>query len=288
MSRLNRWLAAVGLFGCLAAHAGSPVWTIRGEHNTVYLAGSVHVLKADDAALPAAFDRAYAGSQALVMEIDLDDLNPMEAAGWMMEHGMLGEGVTLKDAIGAARYARVETEATRLGIPVELLGQMKPWVLGMQLLEMQYAQLGFDPTQGVEQQLVQRAQADRKEIRGLETLDEQLGVLNDLSGEDQAKFLDLVVSEMHEVEGETRDVVNAWRAGDVQKLAAQLGDEYKRFPGLYRALVTDRNKRWMPQLEKLLREKRDYLVVVGALHLVGEDGLLALLRRDGLKAEALN
>lgn len=288
MRRLNRWLAAFGLLGCVAADAGSPVWSIHGEHNIVYLAGSVHVLKADDAVLPAAFDRAYAGSQALVMEIDLDNLGMADAAGWMMEHGMLAEGTTLKDAIGAERHARVESEATRLGLPIELLGRMKPWAIGIQLLEMQYATLGFDPQQGVEQQLVHRAQADSKEIQGLETLPEQLGVLDDLSAEDQAKFLDMVVTEMHEVDSETARVVTAWRAGDTKTLASELGDEYKRFPTLYRALVTERNRRWLPQIEHLLREKRDYFVVVGTLHLVGDDGLLEMLRRDGVKAQALN
>jgi uncharacterized protein YbaP (TraB family) len=285
---MRRYLIILGLLGCLAAHAASPVWVIRGEHNTVYLAGSVHFLKTADAALPAAFDRAYAGSQTLLMELDLDSLDPMEAAAWMMEHGMLTDGATLKDAVGAARYSRIETEAERLGLPLDLLGQMKPWVLGMQLLELQYLKLGFDPAQGVEQQLLQRARLDSKEIRGLETLPEQLGAIDALSSEDQAKFLDLVVSEMHEVESETQRVVNAWRAGDTQKLSSELSDEYKRFPSLYRALVTERNKHWVPQIEQLFKDKRNYFVVVGALHLVGDEGLLQLLRRDGWKAEALN
>ena len=109
-----------------------------------------------------------------------------------------------------------------------------------------------------------------------------------LSPEEQAKFLDLVVTEMHEVDGDTKTVIAAWRAGDAPKLAALLGDEYKSFPALYRALVTDRNKRWVPQIEKLLQGKDNYFVVVGALHLVGEGGLLELMRRDGFKAEQLN
>ena len=191
MRRAHRRLIACGLLSCaLSAHAASPVWAIHGAHNTVYLGGSVHLLTTKDATLPAAFDRAYRSSQALVMEIDLDDLDPTEATSWMLEHGMLQEGATLKDTIGPERYRRVESEATRLGLPVELLGQMKPWMLGVQLLELQYAQLGYDPAQGVEQQLAQRAQADGKEIQGFETVAEQLGVFDKLSLEDQAKFLD--------------------------------------------------------------------------------------------------
>lgn len=280
-------LLALCLLGCLTAHAASPVWAIRGDHNTVYLAGSVHLLKAADAKLPPGFDRAYAGSRALVMELDLGKLDPMQASGWMMEHGTLPEGSNLRQAIGEERYRRVSAEATRLGMPMQLADQFAPWVLGLQLMELAYAQLGFDSQSGVEQQLEQRAQADGKPTSGLETLTEQLGVFEALTPEQQAKFLDLVVTEMHDVGSDTQAVVTAWRAGDSAKLAALLGDEYKSFPALYRTLVSERNKRWVPQIERLLKERDNYFVVVGALHLVGDGGVLELMRRDGFKAEQL-
>ena len=285
---MRRWLLALGLLGSLTAHAGSPVWALHGEHNTVYLAGSVHLLRANDAALPAAFERAYAGSRALVMELDLGKLDQLEAGSWMMAHGTLPDGSSLRKAVGEERYRRVTAEADRLGLPMEAADRQTPWAIGLELLELQYMQLGFDPEQGVEQQLERRAQADGKPTSGLETVTEQLGVFETLSPEDQARFLDLVVTEMHEVESETQSVVAAWRTGDARKLAALLGDEYKSFPTLYRTLVTDRNRRWLPQIEKLLKDKDNYLVVVGALHLVGDGGLLELMRKDGFAAEALN
>jgi len=286
--KTRRWLLALGLLGSLTAYAGSPVWAIHGDHNTVYLAGSVHLLKAGDSSLPAAFDHAYGGSKALVMELDISKVDQMEMAGWMMEHGMLKEGTTLRATIGEDRYRRVSAEAERLGVPMEAADLLEPWALGLQLLEMQYMQLGFDPQQGVEQQLQRRAQTDGKPISGLETMDEQLGVLQGMSYPDQARFLDMIVTEMHDVESETQSVVTAWRTGDAAKLAALLSDEYKSFPALYRLLVTERNKRWVPQIEKLLHSNQDYFVVVGALHLVGDGGLLDLMRRDGYKAESVN
>jgi len=284
-----RRFLALGLLGCLtAAHAASPVWAIHGDHNTVYLAGSVHLLKAADSALPAAFDRAYAGSRTLVMELDLGKVDPMAAAGWMAEHGVLPEGSNLKKAIGDTRYQKVSTEATRLGVPMAMVDQFAPWVLGLQLMELQYAKDGFDSESGVEQQLEHRAQADGKPTAGLETLEEQLGFFEALSPEQQAKFLDLVVNDLHDVGSDTQAVVTAWRAGDAAKLAALLSDEYKQFPALYQSLVTNRNKHWEPQIQKLLHDKDNYFVVVGALHLVGDGGLLELLRRDGFKVEQLN
>ncbi len=286
--RTSRWLLALGLLGSLTARAGSPVWAIHGEHNTVYLAGSVHLLKAADAGLPPAFDHAYAGSKALVMELAIDKVVPTEVAGWMLEHGMLKGGATLRSTIGEEHYRRVSAEASRLEVPMEALDSLAPWVVAVQLLEMQYLQLGFDPEEGVEQQLEHRAESDGKPITGLETVDEQLGVLQAMSYADQTRFLDLVVEQMHGVEGETESVVNAWRAGDSAKLGALLSEEYKSFPALYRTLVTDRNRHWIPQIEKLLRGNQDCFVIVGALHLVGDGGLLELLRRDGYKIDPVN
>jgi uncharacterized protein len=282
------WLFALSLFGGVAAHAASPVWAIHGDHNTVYLAGSVHLLKAEDASLPAGFDRAYKGSKAIVMELAIDKIDAMATAQWMMENGMLKDGATLRATIGDERYARVSKEAARLGIPMEAADMLQPWALGLQLVEMQYMQLGFDPQKGVEQQLEHEAQADGKPISGLETMDEQLGVLQGMSKSDQARFLDMTVTEMHDVDSETQSVITAWRSGDAAKLAALLSEEYKSFPNLYRALVTERNKRWVPQIEKLLHANQDVFVVVGALHLVGDGGLLELLRHDGFKPEQLN
>jgi uncharacterized protein YbaP (TraB family) len=284
-----RWvLATLGLLGGLTAQAASPVWAIHGAHNTVYLAGSVHLLKAEDAALPPGFNRAYGSSQGLVMELDLDNLNPLEATGWIMEHGTLPEGTTLRQRLGESRYQRVASEAERLGMPAELLQQFQPWVIGMQLLELQYQQLGFQPEEGVEQQLEQRAQADRKPVSGLETVAEQLGVLGGMSDADQMRFLDMIVAEMGDVDSDTQAVIVAWRNGDAARLAKLLSDEYKSFPALYRVLVSDRNQRWLPQIEKLLQERQDYFVIVGALHLVGDGGLLDLVHREGYRTEQLN
>ncbi len=280
---MRSWLILLGLLGGLSAHADAPVWAIRGAHNTVYLAGSIHLLKAGDAQLPAAFDRAYASAAALVMEIDLDDLNPLDAQGWMLEHGTLPEDKTLRAALGEARYRRISAETQRLGLPLEGLEQFKPWAIALTLTELEYMQLGFDPEQGVEKQLQRRAQVDHKEITGLETLQEQLGLLDGLSDEDQAHFLDLAVDDMHDMGAQTAGLMSAWRNGDTGRLATMLSEEYRTFPALYRTLVSDRNRRWMPQLEHLLHADKDYLVVVGALHLVGSGGLLELARAKGFE-----
>ena len=284
----RRWFLALGLLGCLTAHAASPVWAIRGAHNTVYLAGSVHLLPAQDAALPPAFDRAYADSDKLVMELDLGQLDPLQAAGWMMEHGALPAGSTLRGVLGEPLYTRVSAAAADLGLSMEILDGQSPWVVGIELADLEYLHLGFDPQQGVEEQFVHRAQSDGKPTAGLETLSEELASLEALSREDQLRLLDQTLSELKEAPGEMQEVLGAWRRGDAARLASLLAREYRAFPALYRPLVTARNQRWLPQIEQLLHGERNCLVVVGALHLVGEGGLLELLRRDGFAPVQLN
>ena len=283
-----RWLLGLGLLGCLSAQAASPVWAVRGPHNIVYLAGSIHMLPADDAALPAGFTRAYADSTKLVMELDLARFDPMEAMTWMMDHGTLPAGTTLRGLLGEQRYGRVSGAAASLGMPMAGLDSLAPWVVGIEITDAAYEHEGFDPDQGVEEQLLRLAQTDHKPTAGLETLPEELGSLSSLSSADQIRMLDQTVDELKDLKSEMREVTAAWRSGDRAHLAALLSSEYGAFPSLYKPLVTDRNQRWLPQVEQLLHGKDNAFVVVGALHLVGDGGLLELLSRKGYTITQLN
>jgi uncharacterized protein len=284
---MRRWLLIVGLLGCLDVQAQSPVWAIKGAHNTVYLAGSVHLLKKDDMSLPPAFERAYAAAKTLVMEVDIDEMDSPAAQALLLQKGMFADGTTLRDSIGPASYDRVAAEATRLGLPMEGLQQFEPWAVALTLTQLEYVALGFDPDEGVERQLGRRAHADGKHIQGLETLEQQIGILASLSKDDQAAFLEETVTEMHDADRETQEIVTAWRSGDAAKLAALMSEDFKNFPSLYYSLVTARNRRWIPQIEHLLKADQNYFVIVGALHLVGDGGLLQLARADGIEPRPL-
>jgi uncharacterized protein YbaP (TraB family) len=283
-----RWLLALGLFGCLSAEAASPVWAIRGAHNTVYLAGSIHLLPEADAALPPAFARAYADSARLVMELDLGKLDPADALGTLLQHGGLPEGTNLREVVGAPRYARTSAAAAALDLPAASMDQEAPWMVALQLTELEYARLGLDPQQGVEQQLLRRALADHKSTAGLESLADEMGVFEALTPAAQLRFLDMVLDDLDDTRNETRTVLAAWRRGDAARLATLLAAEYHSFPALYDALVMDRNRHWLPEIERLLQGDENCLVVVGALHLVGAGGLLEALRRDGFAPKQLD
>jgi hypothetical protein len=279
---MRHWLLALGLLGSLTARAQSPVWALHGAHNTVYLAESVHLLKPGDSALPGAVTRAYADSSQLVMEMDLAKLDTSSVAEWMLEHGRYPEGQSMQQALGPERFARVASQAATLGLPIEELSILRPWVVALTLSDLMYLKLGYDPESGVEEQLVARAHQDGRATAGLETLDEELGQLERMSAEDQARFLDLTLADLKDTSDETDQLLSAWRSGDSSALAAQLSDAYKQFPELYRVLVSERNQRWLPQIRSYLATDHNVLVVVGALHVVGKGGLLELLRGAGI------
>ncbi len=285
------WLAALCLLGGLnvagPAAAQSPVWALHGAHNTVYLAESIHLLRPDAATLPPAFDRAWNDSSVLVMELDLGHLDQSQLSGWMLQHGRYANGGTLERAMGPERYAEVGAAAAKLGQPPQTLDRLKPWVAALVLTDLSYMKQGFDPDSGVERQLLARRDHVHQ-TAGLETLDQELGQLDRLSAADQAKFLEQTVTDLEDGDQQTDDMVRAWRRGDTVTLAKLLSEDYTEFPTLYDALVTERNQRWLPQIQQFLAGGRNYLVVVGALHVVGRGGLLELVRKAGIKVEPVN
>jgi uncharacterized protein len=260
------------------------LWAVKGKHNTVYLLGSIHLLRASDT-LPKEADDAYRSASKLVMEIDMDDVNPVEAQQLTMELGLLPAGETLTQQVGPEVAAKLDAYAKETGIPVAMLNQFRPWLAALTLTQLHLLKLGLDPQAGVEQRFVAKAAADHKEILGLETLKEQLGLLAGLTPKLQREFLLQSLEEADDAEREVDEMIAAWRAGDVAGLEKFLGKGMKEYPELYRPLTVDRNRRWLARLETMLNEQRDYLVIVGALHLVGKDGVLDLLEKKGYKIE---
>jgi uncharacterized protein YbaP (TraB family) len=274
------WLSACGLAWADGAHHS--LWQVKGRENTVYLLGSVHVLPATEH-LPVELINAYKDAGTVVMEIDMDDLDPAAAQEATLRLGMLPEGETLEQRLGAPTYARVAARTKDLGLDPDRMAHFQPWLAAITLTQLQLMKLGMDPNAGVEKQLVPLAQADHKEIRGLETLEEQLGMLANLPAERQKQFVLYSLEDSDDLPKELDTMLNAWRAGDAKALAAVLENEFKQFPDLYKPLTVDRNRRWVPQLEKMLTEKSNYLVVVGALHLVGHDSVIDMLEQRGYK-----
>jgi uncharacterized protein len=287
---LARGLAGALLFASLGGIAradGASVWSVKGERNTVYFAGSVHALPKDQAELSPQLEQAYDASDAIVMEVDLDDLNPLEAMEFITSRGTLEGATTLSDVLGAHKYKAVAAMAESIGLPDLAIAKLEPWAAAMVLTQVALMKTGYDPQLGIDMQVMERARVDGKPIEGLETIEQQLGIFDARSTSEQISFLLAAADDVPAMQDDLDRLINAWRAGDLSALERELQNERAQAPALYDQLLGVRNRAWMPRLEALLEQERDYLVVVGALHFVGRDGLLQLLKQAGHKPVVL-
>ncbi len=262
------------------------LFEVTGQSNAVYLLGSVHFLRSEDYPLPDAFEDAYREAEELYMELDLDDLDPLTTMQVMREKGMLAEGRSLRDMMGA-KYSQASERAAQLGINLDMLASTKPWLAAMTILQVQLGKLGFDPTQGVEMYFVRKAQVDNKSIHGLETMHYQLDLFDGLSASNQQRFLLQALEDAAEMEEEMQNVLGAWRAGDVSSLGDYMLGDLRKLPGVYEALVVKRNDNWARIVGELLGQDKDYLVIVGAGHLAGADSLVNKLKNMGFQVRQL-
>src|SRR5258708_4750508 len=281
-------LAALLLWGCaLPSPADTPLhslWELHGKHNTVFLLGSIHVLRPGDYPLSPAVMQAYAGSKSLVMEINLADMDLEQLQGEMMASAMLPEGKSLPEVLGAKRYARAETLAREVGVELSTFDQFAPWFAAEAISQLQLMQLGFQPTSGVEMYFRERARGDGKSVAGLETVHDQIALFEGLSMDAQAEYLVSSLEQAHELPKQVDDMVHAWQRGDTAWFDEQLKSELGRDPVLYQSVLAARNRKWIPKIEALLNDDKNYLVIVGTGHLVGRNSVIDLLQKDGIGA----
>jgi hypothetical protein len=278
-------LALVAAGAAWADGAHHSLWVVKGHGNQLVLLGSVHMLKPDANQLPPEALQAYAHAAALVMEVDLNSVKPEDMMLSMATQGALPQEQTLEQVLGPELHARLATQARADGLEPAMLEHLQPWLAALMLDQMQMTRLGYDSASGVDQQFAQRAAADHKRIIGLETVDEQLGLFAHLSLEQQQRYLRYTLDEHDRAADELKVMVAVWQAGDTRRLENLLAEGFGDFPDLYRMLTSERNRRWMETLVPLLNGTQDYLVIVGALHLVGKEGLVALLRERGYSVE---
>jgi uncharacterized protein YbaP (TraB family) len=266
-----------------AAAAHHTFWTVRGAHNTVYLLGSVHVLKPMDSALPEDVQLAYTQSKTLVLEVNLNEVSAASMLVASMQYAALPGDQTLEQVLGPDLYRDFVAHATSLGVDAEVLGGFQPWFAALMLDEAEMSKLGFAAASGVDEQLAARARSDNKELIGLETVDDQFSIFAQLSLDEQRRYMRFSLASLDSAAADIDATISAWRQGDTQTLERLLNEDFKDFPDLRRRLTIDRNRRWLEKILPMLNANQDYLVVVGALHLVGSGGLIDLLQKQGLQ-----
>ena len=263
------------------------VWKVHAEEGraTVYLAGSVHLLGEDDHPLPKAFEGAYAATAGLVLEVVSNEDPEIQTRA--LREGMHGEGGGIQDDISPESYQKLREFLTGRRLPAAAMDRFKPWLAAMTISLTEITKLGYRAELGVDSFFEGRAIRDGKPIEGLETAAFQIGLFSKLDKKLQEQMLVATLEDMGAIEKDYPRLVKAWREGDDPKLERILRDSMGDVPEFRDEILDKRNQRWVGRLEEMLAGERDLMVVVGAGHLVGDAGVVELLRAKGYQVERL-
>ena len=304
MSMLSRMLSPVLMVSLLlgsgmvqargdapATKATPPVpllWKVTGPGDSrVYLLGSFHLLRAQDYPLAADVDQAFAASKRVVFELSPQDMQSPQLTQKMLQAAVRTDGTELKRDLDPATWTKLQAYATANNLPLAQLQGMKPWFVGLTITLGQFTKMGLDPNLGLDRHFMQRAAAAGKPTSGLEDIDTQVGVLSGMSAAEQQQMVAEALDQADKADAEGRKLHDAWRRGDDKLLwtsmAAQMRGQY---PQLYKRINTDRNDAWVPKLQQYLQAGQGgTLVVVGTLHLLGDDGVVEKLKAKGFTVE---
>jgi uncharacterized protein YbaP (TraB family) len=216
-------------------------------------------------------------------ETDLDAIGT--AAVELLSAGSLDDGRRLDQVIPKELYARLSESLEAMGMDASLVDGMKPWFAAQTLLAFELMRNGYSGQHGVDAHFNRRAKADGKPRQGLESIADQVALFSGLDDSQSVDFLRFALFEADTMIPMVEELVASWEKGDVGRLEALLTEGYAEHPALFERFVVDRNLLWMPQIEALFDGDADTLVVVGALHLVGDRGLVELLRAKGITLE---
>ena len=270
--RVRPALILFGLLLCVTVRADDALhslWELHGKHNTVYLLGSIHVLRPNDYPLAPAVLDAYTHAGSLLMEVNLEEIDSEQVQAEMLASATLPEGKTLPDVLGTQRYERAAALAHEIGVELSTFDRFAPWFVAEAISELQLTQLGFEPKNGVEMYFMERARSDGKSVDGLETVHDQISVFQNMSLDTQAEYLLSSLEQAHDLPKDVDSMVRAWQHGDTRWFESELQSDLGRDPDLYQSVLLARNRKWVPKIEALLNSDKNYLVIVGTGHLAG-------------------
>ena len=271
--------AEVGQKSCL--------WKVTLKQNTVYLLGAIHLMREDGYPLNKSIESVYHDAQTLVLEINLDEASSSKAQSLMLSKGLYPAGQTLRESLSPKTFELVKKKTEELGLDIQQVNRLKPWLVTMTLAAMQLEQLGYDSKLGIDKHFFDQARTDKKEILSLESIEYQVSLLEGMSSGNQESALLETIQELDLFKKEFGEIVKAWSHGESQKLDELLLESFKDYPELLNQLIVQRNKNWVPRIEEFLSHKGNVLVVVGAAHLIGNKGVIEMLRQKGYVVEQL-
>jgi uncharacterized protein YbaP (TraB family) len=262
------------------------LWRASGPNGAeVYLLGSIHALPEDTYPLATEITDAFAAAHIVYFEIDMNDTSSL--GGRMMAAGALPPDKRLGDALDEKTRSLLDAYLEENGLSIGSFEAMKPWMAALALTSIELMKAGFSADAGIDLHLARRAHREGKAVKAFETADYQIELFANMSEDESLSFLRYTLKDMDTVVSQLGDLTRSWKGGDVDMLSALLSDAFTDEPELFERLVTVRNRVWLSRIDDLLSSKDTAMVVVGALHLVGEGGLIELLRNEGYRVEQL-
>jgi len=271
------------------AVAQSFVWKISKGQDYFYLGGTMHVLTAKDHPLPIEYQQAYQEADTLVFETDLSAISSPEFQSMMLQAMMYEEGRSLVDELSPRVYQQLSQFLTTRGMQASNLLRVKPWGIALTLTAIEYQRLGMTEEFGVDAYFHQLARQDHKAVSDLETPQEQLTALESMALVEPNQLITYTLRDMKEAATLIDDLKNTWRRGALEELenSPLLLQMQQETPIVYNALMLERNQKWMQTLLSYSDQAGTEFVLVGALHLVGEQGILSLLQQQGFTVQQL-
>jgi uncharacterized protein YbaP (TraB family) len=264
------------------------LWRVQSKTNTVYVLGSIHFFKKEAYPLHRKIESAFDQSEVLVVEANVNDIAKLDIEK-LVESAMYLGPETLERHVSAETYELIKKETGRLGIPLELINRQKPWFLALVLESLELLKLGFDPNYGIDKYFLSRA-TGKKKIVELESLDYQIDLLSKFSDQEQELFLLYTVKDLRVLRQELDRLTQAWISGDAKGMESIMTRgfaEDRRMSSVYEKLILERNRSMVSKIEEFLRNKEIYFAVVGAAHLVGNQGIIEILKGRGYLVEQL-
>jgi uncharacterized protein YbaP (TraB family) len=286
-----RFSAAVTIAVLLASGAAAQtrgrnfLWKVQSGGNVMYLAGSVHALTNDAYPLNPAYQRAFDASGALVEEIDLAEADPLSGGVGLLAKGMYTDGRTFSSVVSRDTASLVAQRLKNTPLALEMIQPMKPWMVMLMLEALGAQAAGLDPELGLDKHFYNLATMGGKAVIGLETAESQMDRFDKMPDAMQEQMLKSELAEMDTERTSLRALLTAWQTGDAPALEKMLLSSFSSNPTAYASLITERNRNWMPQLEACLKRASPCFVVVGAAHIVGPQGLVAMLQQKGYRVE---
>jgi uncharacterized protein YbaP (TraB family) len=264
------------------------LWRVQSKTGTVYLLGSIHFFKKELYPLDKKIEDAFDKSDVLVVEADINDVGQIDIQR-LMESAFYKENETLEKHVSRETYELIKKEFEGFGIPPELINKQKPWFLALTLTSLELVKLGFDPNYGIDMYFLSKAEG-KKKILELESLDYQIDVFSRFSDDDQESFLLYTLKDLKTLGQDLNKLILVWTTGDTKGMESIMtksiaGDS--RMSSMYEKLVDERNRNMASRIEEFLRIKETYFIVVGAGHLVGNKGIIEILRGKDYQVEQL-